>query len=108
IEIALRKFDLPHEFPKKALAQAQSLPNSVQEKDAEARRDLRELPFVTIDGETAKDFDDAVYARREGRDWRLWVANADVSHYVRHGDPLDLAARARGTPVYCPRRVVPV
>jgi len=108
IEIALRKFDLPHEFPKKALAQAQSLPSSVQEKDAEGRRDLRELPFVTIDGETAKDFDDAVCARREGRDWRLWVAIADVSHYVRHGDPLDLSARERGTSVYFPRRVIPM
>src|SRR5258706_846700 len=108
IEIALRKFDLPHEFPKKALAQAQALPSSVQEKDSEGRRDLRELPFVTIDGETAKDFDDAVYARREGRDWRLWVAIADVSHYVRHGDPLDLSARERGTSVYFPRRVIPM
>ena len=108
IEIALRKFDLPHEFPKKALAQAQALPNSVQERDTEGRRDLRELPFVTIDGETAKDFDDAVYCRREGRDWRLWVAIADVSHYVRHGDSLDLSARERGTSVYFPRRVIPM
>jgi ribonuclease R len=108
IEIALRKFDLPHEFPKKALAQAQALPGSVQERDTEGRRDLRELPFVTIDGETAKDFDDAVCCRREGRDWRLWVAIADVSHYVRHGDPLDLSARERGTSVYFPRRVIPM
>src|SRR5258706_4476538 len=108
IEIALRKFDLPHEFPKKALAQAQALPSTVQPKDAEGGRDLRELDFVTIDGETAKDFDDAVYARREDRDWRLWVAIADVSHYVRHGDPLDLSARERGTSVYFPRRVIPM
>jgi ribonuclease R len=108
IEIALRKFDLPHEFPKKALAQAQGLPSTVQERDMQGRRDLRELEFVTIDGETAKDFDDAVYARREGRDWRLWVAIADVSHYVRHGDALDLEARNRGTSVYFPRRVIPM
>src|SRR6185436_9735657 len=80
IEIALRKFDLPHEFPKKALAQAQGFPDVLQQKDLQGRRDLRDLEFVTIDGETAKDFDDAVYARREGRDWRLWVAIADVSH----------------------------
>jgi len=108
IEIALRKFDLPHEFPKRALAQAQNLPDSLQDKDLQGRRDLRDLEFVTIDGETAKDFDDAVYARREGRDWRLWVAIADVSHYVRDGDPLDLAARERGTSVYFPRRVIPM
>jgi ribonuclease R len=108
IEIALRKFDLPHEFPKKALAQAQALPAAVQEKDIQGRRDLREMPFVTIDGETAKDFDDAVYARREGKEWRLWVAIADVSHYVRHGDALDLSARERGTSVYFPRRVIPM
>jgi ribonuclease R len=108
IEIALRKFDLPHEFPKKALVQAQNIPDLLMEKDLVGRRDLRDLEFVTIDGETAKDFDDAVYARREGRDWRLWVAIADVSHYVRHGDPLDLAARERGTSVYFPRRVIPM
>jgi ribonuclease R len=108
IEIALRKFDLPYEFPRKALVQAQNIPDVLTEKDLAGRRDLRELEFVTIDGETAKDFDDAVYARREGRDWRLWVAIADVSHYVRHGDPLDLAARERGTSVYFPRRVIPM
>jgi len=108
IEIALRKFDLPHEFPKRALAQAQNFPDLLQERDLQGRRDLRDFEFVTIDGETAKDFDDAVYARREGRDWRLWVAIADVSHYVRHGDPLDLAARERGTSVYFPRRVIPM
>jgi len=108
IEIALRKFDLPHEFPKRALAQAQNFSDVLEQKDLQGRRDLRELEFVTIDGETAKDFDDAVYARREGRDWRLWVAIADVSHYVRDGDPLDLAARERGTSVYFPRRVIPM
>src|SRR5262252_5943875 len=108
IEIALRKFDLPFEFPKKALVQAQNIPDLLSERDLQGRRDLRNLEFVTIDGETAKDFDDAVYARREGRDWRLWVAIADVSHYVRHGDPLDLSARERGTSVYFPRRVIPM
>src|SRR5574339_417583 len=74
----------------------------------ENRRDLRDLQLVTIDGETAKDFDDAVYARREAKGWRLWVAIADVSHYVRPGDALDRDARERGTSVYFPRRVIPM
>jgi ribonuclease R len=109
IEIALRKFDLPYEFSKKAAAQARSFPDEVH---AENRKDLRELHLVTIDGETAKDFDDAVYARREAgggkAGWRLWVAIADVSHYVRQGDALDRDARSRGTSVYFPRRVIPM
>ncbi len=108
IEIALRKFDLPHAFSKRALAVAKALPEEVRADDLKGRRDLREQPFVTIDGETAKDFDDAVYAIREGRGWRLWVAIADVSHYVRHGEPLDVDARERGTSVYFPRRVIPM
>jgi ribonuclease R len=112
IEIAVRKFDLPHEFSKKALSQARALPDSVEEGDREKRRDQRDLHFVTIDGETAKDFDDAVVCRREQeggkRGWRLWVAIADVSHYVRHGDALDMDARERGTSVYFPRRVIPM
>jgi len=112
IEIAVRKFDVPHEFSKKAMAQTRAIPDSIQEKDLENRRDLRDLPFVTIDGETARDFDDAVYARREPgegkRGWRLWVAIADVSHYVRPGDALDQDARERGTSVYFPRRVIPM
>jgi len=108
IEIAVRKFDLPHEFSRKALSAAQALPDSVQAKDFEGRKDLRALELVTIDGETAKDFDDAVFARREGKGWRLWVAIADVSHYVRQGDALDRDARERGTSVYFPRRVIPM
>jgi ribonuclease R len=108
IEIALRKFDLPHELSKKAMAAARALPEAVREEDLADRRDLRELGFVTIDGETAKDFDDAVHAVRDGRGFRLWVAIADVSHYVRHGDPLDADAHERGTSVYFPRRVIPM
>jgi ribonuclease R len=108
IEIALRKFDLPREFSKRAEAQAQALPETVREEDAKGRRDLRALNFVTIDGETAKDFDDAVHAVKEGKGFRLWVAIADVSHYVRDGDALDEDARARGTSVYFPRRVLPM
>ena len=108
IEIALRKFDLPHEFSKKAMVAARALPEVVREEDLADRRDLRELGFVTIDGETAKDFDDAVHAVRDGRGYRLWVAIADVSHYVRHGEPLDADALERGTSVYFPRRVIPM
>ena len=108
IEIALRKFDLPHEFSKRAEAQARALPEAVREEDARGRRDLRRLGFVTIDGETARDFDDAVYAEKEGKGYRLWVAIADVSHYVRDGEALDQDARARGTSVYFPRRVLPM
>jgi len=108
IEIALRKFDLPHEFGKGALAETRKLPDAVRDEDLKGRRDLRKLPFVTIDGETAKDFDDAVCARREGEGFRLWVAIADVSHYVRHGSALDIDARDRGTSVYFPRRVIPM
>jgi len=108
IEIALRKFDLPHEFSKKALALARAMPDEVRQDDWKGRRDLRELPFVTIDGETAKDFDDAVHAVREGKGFRLRVAIADVSHYVRPGDALDSDAKERGTSVYFPRRVIPM
>ena len=112
IEIAVRKFDLPHEFSKKALAQARALPDALRTEDLHQRKDLRELQFVTIDGETARDFDDAVYCRREQiggkQGFRLWAAIADVSHYVRHGDALDTDARERGTSVYFPRRVIPM
>ncbi len=112
IEIALRKFDLPHEFSRKALALARAMPDQVRAEDARGRKDLRNLPFVTIDGETAKDFDDAVHCVREagGKNagFRLRVAIADVSHYVRPGDALDIDARERGTSVYFPRRVIPM
>src|SRR5204863_1390378 len=80
----------------------------VRSEDGKNRKDLRHLPFVTIDGETARDFDDAVHAVRDGKGFRLWVAIADVSHYVRHGDALDTDARERGTSVYFPRRVIPM
>ena len=112
IEIALRKFDLPNEFSKRSLAAARAMPEEVRPEDLKGRRDLRDIPFVTIDGETAKDFDDAVHAVREagGKNagFRLRVAIADVSHYVRPGDALDEDARERGTSVYFPRRVIPM
>ena len=108
IEIALRKHSLPFEFSKEAQRQAKRLPADVRPADAKGRVDLTALPLVTIDGETAKDFDDAVYCERKGRNFRLIVAIADVSHYVRDGDAIDQDARERGTSVYFPRRVIPM
>ena len=108
IEIALRKHDLPHEFSKEVEAAAKKLPKTVQPKDLKGRKDLRAMPFVTIDGETAKDFDDAVYAERKGKNFKLWVAIADVSHYVKPGDAIDAEAYERGNSVYFPRRVIPM
>ncbi|BBF84246.1 3'-to-5' exoribonuclease RNase R [Aquitalea magnusonii] len=109
IEIALRKHALPHEFPAEVLAQAKSTPKKVRKKDlSKDRVDLRHLPLVTIDGETARDFDDAVYAEKQGKGFRLIVAIADVSHYVQPGDALDQEAVNRGTSVYFPRRVIPM
>jgi len=108
IEIALRKHDLPHEWPRDAEAAAKKIGNRVEAKDLKGRRDLRRLAFVTIDGETAKDFDDAVYAEQDARGFRLWVAIADVSHYVKPGDALDRESYNRGNSVYFPRRVIPM
>jgi ribonuclease R len=113
IEIALRKHDLPHEFSAEALAQARKTPKHVRKKDLGTddgipRVDLRHLPLVTIDGETARDFDDAVYAEKQGKGYRLLVAIADVSYYVRPDDALDKTALERSTSVYFPRRVIPM
>ncbi len=108
IEIALRKHQLPYEFSKEAQRQAKRLPTEVRPADFKGRVDLTALPLVTIDGETAKDFDDAVWGERNGRNFRLIVAIADVSHYVRDGDAIDQDARERGTSVYFPRRVIPM
>ena len=108
IEIALRKHDLPFEFSKAALEENKALPDKVKKADLAGRVDLRELPLVTIDGETARDFDDAVFCEKKGRGWRLVVAIADVSHYVRPGMALDKEAMARGNSVYFPRRVIPM
>ncbi len=108
IEIALRKHALPFEFAKEAQRQAKRLPAEVRPADHKGREDLTGLPLVTIDGETAKDFDDAVYCEKKGRNYRLVVAIADVAHYVREGDAIDKDARERGTSVYFPRRVIPM
>lgn len=108
IEIALRKHQLPYEFSKAAIAQAEKYPKLVQPADYKDRIDLRELALITIDGETARDFDDAVYAEPQGKGWRLVVAIADVSFYVKPGDALDKDAYDRGNSVYFPRRVIPM
>ena len=108
IEIALRKHDLPFEFSSEAKAETRKLPVKVRKKDKTGREDITHLPLVTIDGETAKDFDDAVYCERQGRGFRLIVAIADVSHYVEAGGALDRDALERGNSVYFPRRVIPM
>jgi len=109
VEIIIRKYHLPHRFPEEALAEAAQAPESVRESDAAGRRDFRHLPIVTIDGETAKDFDDAVFVERlPNGHYRLDVHIADVAHYLRLGTALDREARLRGTSVYFPDRAVPM
>ncbi|MEK6664507.1 MAG: ribonuclease R [Pseudomonadota bacterium] len=108
IEIALRKHDLPHVFSDEIERLAKKFPKGVRKIDLEGREDVRDLPLVTIDGETARDFDDAVYCEKKLRGWRLLVAIADVSHYVTPGDALDVEALSRGNSVYFPRRVIPM
>ena len=108
IEIALRKHDLPYEFPHAVENACAAFSGKVTAQDIAGREDVRKLPLVTIDGETARDFDDAVYCEPRGKGFRLLVAIADVSHYVAHGDALDAEARNRGNSVYFPRRVIPM
>jgi len=108
IEIALRKHELPCAFPQEVEQIAKKLPKKVLKKDSAGREDIRHLPLVTIDGETARDFDDAVYCEPAGKGYKLYVAIADVSHYVEPGDPLDQEALNRGNSVYFPRRVIPM
>ncbi len=108
VEIAIRSYDLPHRWPAAVQAQIEDFPTEVAEEHKTGREDLRALPLVTIDGEDAKDFDDAVYCERYGRGWRLIVAIADVSAYVAPGTPLDEEARLRGNSVYFPEQVIPM
>ena len=108
IEIALRKHDLPHVFPGEVEALANRFPKQVSQVECEGREDIRHLPLVTIDGETARDFDDAVYCEKNGKGFRLFVAIADVSHYVKPNHALDVEALKRGNSVYFPRRVIPM
>ncbi len=109
VEMVIRKFHLPHRFPAEVLLEASAAPQFISEGGREGRRDFRDLPIVTIDGETAKDFDDAVYVERlPGGNYLLQVHIADVAHYVRPGTALDREARLRGTSVYFPDRAVPM
>ena len=116
IEIAVRKYSVPHVFSAACLAQAKALPDTVRAQDLAGRVDLRDVPLVTIDGEDARDFDDAVYCepatlgrgKLATKGWRLVVAIADVSHYVENGAAIDIDAYDRATSVYFPRRVIPM
>jgi ribonuclease R len=116
IEIAVRKYSVPHEFSFACSALSKTLPDAVRPQDHANRVDLTDIPLVTIDGEDARDFDDAVYCEpaTQGRGksatkgWRLLVAIADVSHYVETGSAIDIDAYDRATSVYFPRRVIPM
>ena len=109
IEMALRTFDIPNEWPKGITKHVETLSESVPEDAKAGRIDLRQLPLVTIDGEDARDFDDAVYCEPlDDGGWQLWVAIADVSHYVRTGSALDDEAQRRGNSVYFPDQVIPM
>jgi ribonuclease R len=116
IEIAVRKYEVPHRFSPETLAQAAALPDRLRAADRRHRVDLTDVPLVTIDGEDARDFDDAVYCqphhggkgKKAFSGWRLVVAIADVSHYVKPDEPLDRDAYERATSVYFPRRVIPM
>ena len=116
IEIAVRKYSVPHQFSDACVALARTLPDKVRAQDRTNRVDLTDIPLVTIDGEDARDFDDAVYCESatQGRGkaavkgWRLLVAIADVSHYVETGSAIDVDAYDRATSVYFPRRVIPM
>ena len=109
VELAIRSHELPFEWSEAVLQEAGSYQAEVTEKDKAGRNDLRHLPFVTIDGEDAQDFDDAIYCKPvKGKGWTLWVAIADVSHYVRTDSALDKEAKARGNSAYFPAKVIPM
>ena len=108
VEIAIRKHDIPHVFPSAVEKQLKKWDEDVPEEAKRGRVDLRDLPLLTIDGEDARDFDDAVFCQKQGKGWKLWVAIADVSYYVRPKSALDTEAYNRGNSVYFPNRVVPM
>jgi len=108
IDAAIHAYDIPNEWSQELVEQLDAIPDEVTETDKKGRKDLRSLPLVTIDGADSKDFDDAVFAKRRKKGWRLVVAIADVSHYVKEGTPLDKEAYERGNSVYFPQKVVPM
>jgi len=108
IEVAIRAYDLPHVWPDAVQTEVSGLAPQVPDEAKLGREDLRDVPLVTIDGEDARDFDDAVYCERVGKGYRLIVAIADVSHYVKPGTALDREAVARGNSVYFPQNVIPM
>ncbi|WP_425642914.1 ribonuclease R [Marinomonas gallaica] len=108
IDVAIHNYDIPNEWPKEVEKQVRHFTTEVAEEDKLHRVDLRQTPFVTIDGEDARDFDDAVYCEKTAGGWKLYVAIADVSNYVKKGSPLDEEAILRGNSVYFPGRVVPM
>ncbi len=109
VEIIIRKYHIPHRFPADVIEEAQAIEPVISHNELRGRRDYRQLPIVTIDGETARDFDDAVLAsRRPNGNYELQVHIADVAHYVTDGSALDQEARLRGTSVYFPDRAVPM
>lgn len=108
IEMAIRSHGLPHRWPEEVLAEIQAFSEDVPESAKEGRVDLRAVPLVTIDGEDARDFDDAVYCRKTPKGWKLFVAIADVSHYVKINSALDNEAKNRSTSVYFPEQVIPM
>jgi len=108
VQIVIQKHQLPHTFSDEALKEADILPDTVQPKECAERQDLRQLPIITIDGETARDFDDAVHVAKTRTGYRLIVAIADVAHYIKKGSDMDKEAIERGTSVYFPNKVVPM
>ena len=108
VELALRSHELPFEWPEAVLEESAAIGDSVTEADCSHRTDHRHLPFVTIDGEDARDFDDAIFCETHNDGWKLYVSIADVSYYVEPGTALDTEALTRGNSVYFPSRVIPM
>ncbi|MDH5434767.1 MAG: ribonuclease R, partial [Gammaproteobacteria bacterium] len=108
IQIAIAQYGIRQHWSDDIYDQLKQLPLEVEESECQGRKDLRELPLITIDGEDARDFDDAVYCQPNDKGWQLWVAIADVSHYVTEDSPLDIEAKQRGTSVYFPESVIPM